>query len=54
VIAGKVSVCLIGESLKTQFSHVADETSMFFVSDDLHNCCSCCGRKQLDRQQKWV
>ena len=24
---------------------------MFFVSDDLHNCC---GRKQLDRQQKLV
>ena len=27
---------------------------MFFDSDDLHNCCRCCGRKQLDRQQKLV
>ena len=50
----EVNVCLIVEFLKTQFSHVADETSMFFVSNDLHNSCSCCGRKQLDRQQKWV
>jgi len=24
------------------------------VLDDLHNYCGCCGRKQLDRQQKWV
>ena len=30
------------------------KTSMFFVSDDLHNCCRCCGRKQLDWQRKWV
>ena len=54
LIAWEVNVCLIGEFRKTQFSHVADETRMFFVSDDLHNCCSCFGRKQLDRQQKWT
>jgi len=54
VIVWEVNVCLIVEFLRTQFSHVADETSMFFVSDDLHNCCRCCGRKQLDRQRKWV
>ena len=37
MIVWEVNVCLIVEFLRAQFSHVADETSMFFVSDGLHN-----------------
>jgi len=54
VIVWEVNQCLIVEFLITQFSHAADETSMFFVSNELHSCCRCCGQKQLDRHQKWV
>ena len=37
MIVWEVNVCLIVEFLRTQVYHVADETSMIFVSYDLHN-----------------